>query len=151
MVYEVDHVDKEILHLLQEDARNRSNSEIAETVGISPSTVSKRIDKLETSGVIKGYTPDIDYDVAGYPLRVLFICRALITDRGDLVQEVLDLPGVVNAKELMTGNYNLHIEVVGQTNEDITDLAFSISELGISVGEEVLVKNEYPKPASVFV
>lgn len=151
MVYEVDDVDKEILHLLQEDARNHTNSQIAETVGISPSTVSKRLDKLETSGVIKGYTPNIDYDVAGYPLRVLFICKAPITERGDLVQDVLDIPGVVNAKELMTGDHNLHIEVVGRHNDDITELAFSMSELGVEIGEEVLVKNEYPKPASVFV
>lgn len=151
MTYELDDVDKEILHMLQEDARNSTNSEIAEAVGISPSTVTKRLQKLESAGVIKGYTPNIDYDVAGYPLRVLFICQAPITDRGDLVNDVLEIPGVVKAKELMTGNHNLHIEVVGQHNEDITQLAFSITELGIQIGEEVLVKNEYPKPASVFV
>lgn len=151
MTYELDDTDKKILYMLQEDARNSSNSEIAETVGISPSTVSKRLQKLENAGVIMGYTPDIDYDVAGYPLRVLFICMAPITERGNLVNEVLEIPGVVNAKELMTGNHNLHIEVVGQQNEDITQLAFSITELGIQIGEEVLVKNEYPKPASVFV
>lgn len=150
MVYELDDVDKEILCLLQEDARNHTNSQIAEAVGLSPSTVSKRLKKLETSGIIKGYTPNIDYDGAGYPLRVLFTCSASITKRGDLVKEVLDIPGVVSVKELMTGNHNLHIEVVGQTNDDVTDLAFAISELGIQIGEEVLVKNEFPKPASVF-
>jgi DNA-binding Lrp family transcriptional regulator len=151
MAYELDDTDKEILHLLQEDARNHANSQIAEAVGLSPSTVSKRLQKLEGSGVIKGYSPNIDYDVAGYPLRVLFICSASITERGDLINETLDIPGVVSAKELMTGNHNLHIEVVGQNSDDITDLAYSISELGIQIGEEVLVKNEYPKPASVFV
>lgn len=150
MTYEVDDVDKEILHLLQEDARNSSNSQIAEAVGISPSTVSKRLTKLESTGVINGYTPTIDYDIAGYPLRILFICQAPITKRGDLVQDVLDLRGVINAKELMTGKHNLHIEVIGQDNDDITDVAFSISELGVQIDEEVLVKNEYPKPASVF-
>lgn len=151
MTYELDEVDNEILHMLQEDARNSSNTQIAEAVGLSPSTVSKRLTKLETAGVINGYTPTIDYDIAGYPLRVLFICNAPITDRGDLVREVLDLSGVVNAKELMTGTHNLHIEVVGKHNDDITALAFSISELGVRIGEEVLVKSEHPKPASVFV
>lgn len=151
MPYELDDTDKEILYFLQEDARNHTNSQIAEEVGLSPSTVSKRLQKLEATGIIKGYIPNIDYDVAGYPLRVLFICSASITERGDLIQEVLDIPGVVSAKELMVGHNNLHIEVVGKTNDDITDLAFSISELGIDIGEEVLVKNEYPKPASVFV
>jgi DNA-binding Lrp family transcriptional regulator len=151
MAYEVDEVDREILHMLQEDARNSSNSEIAEAVGLSPSTVGKRLDKLEAAGVITGYTPTIDYDVAGYPLRVLFLCSAPIKERTGLVAKVLDLPRVINIKELMTGNHNLHIEVVGQHNEDITEVAYSISELGIEVGEEILVKDEHPKPASVFV
>lgn len=150
MTNELDEVDKEILHLIQEDARNNTNSDLAEIIGVSPSTISKRIKKLEDSGVVKGYTPNIEYDIAGFPLRVLFICSAPITERGEVVQDVLDIPGVVNAKELMTGEQNLHIEVVGKQNEDITQLAYEISELGIQIGEEVLVKNEFPKPASVF-
>lgn len=150
MPYKIDDTDREILCMLQEDARNQTNSQIAEAVEIAPSTVTKRLQKLESSGVIKGYIPTIDYDIAGYPLRVLLTCSASITERGDLVREILDIPGVVSVNELMTGNHNLHIEVVGQTNEDITDLAFSISEHGIDIGEEVLVKNEYPRPASVF-
>lgn len=150
MAYELDDTDRQILHCLQEDARNHTNSKIAEVVGIVPSTVGKRLGKLESSGIIKGYFPTIDYDVAGYPLRVLFICSAPITERGDLIQKLLDTHGVISAKELMTGNHNLHIEVVGQSTEDITNLALSISELGIEISEEVLVKNEYPRPASVF-
>ena len=150
MPVELDKVDKEILHLIQEDARNNTNSDLAETIGVAPSTISKRIKNLEDSGVIRGYTPNIEYDTAGFPLYVLFICSAPITERGNLIQDVLDIPGVVSAKELMTGNHNLHIEVVGKQNEDITQLAFEISELGVQIGEEVLVKNEFPKPASIF-
>jgi DNA-binding Lrp family transcriptional regulator len=150
MTEDLDEVDKEILYMLQEDARNTSNSQIASAIGCSPSTVTKRLDKLKSAGIIKGYTPNIDYDAAGYPLRVLFICKAAITERGDLLEEVLEISGVVTATELMTGNHNLHIEVVGQHNDDITDMAFSISKLGIQIDEEVLVKNEYPQPASIF-
>lgn len=150
MAVEIDAVDKEILRILQDDARNHTNNQIAETVDLAPSTVGKRIRKLEESGVIQGYSPNIDYEVAGYPLRVLFICRASITERGDIVKEVLDIPGVVSAKELMTGDNNLHIEVVGQQNEDITALAHDISERNIEISQEVLVKAKYPRPSSVF-
>lgn len=147
---DLDEVDRNILHLLQEDARNNTNTKIADAVGVAPSTVSKRIRKLEDSGIIQGYTPLIDYDVAGFPLRVLFICSTEILDRGDLIQDVLELHGVVNARELMTGDNNIQIEVVGRTNDDITELAFKVSQLGIKINEEVLVKNEFLKPASVF-
>lgn len=147
---DIDDIDREIIHFLQEDARNNTNKKIADDVGVSPSTVGKRVKTLESSGIIRGYQPNIDYDVAGFPLRVLFICTASITDRGNLIDEVLEISGVVGVTELMTGENNIHIEVVGRENDDITELAYRISRLGVRITEEVLVKNEYRKPASVF-
>lgn len=146
----MDKVDRQILYLLQEDARNNTNAEISERIGVSPSTVGKRIKQLESSGIINGYYPDIDYDEAGFHLRVLFVCSTGITERSTLIEEVRKHPGVVNVKELMTGEDNVHIEVVGQQNEDITRLATAIDDLGITINEEILVKNEYPQPTSVF-
>lgn len=150
MTDKLDDVDREILHRIQDDARNNSNSEIAEDVGVSPSTISKRIKKLERSNIISGYTPNIDYNAAGYPLHVLFICNTPITERAGVIEQVLEIPGVVNVKELMSGNQNLHIEVVGREHEDITQLAIEIGDIGAQIIEEVLVKSEAGKPASVF-
>jgi Lrp/AsnC family transcriptional regulator for asnA, asnC and gidA len=48
-----------ILSVLEEDAQ-ASYAEIAERVGVSKPTVRKYIDKLETDGVIVGYTADVD-------------------------------------------------------------------------------------------
>lgn len=148
--YVPDDIDRRILSVLQEDARNNTNAAISEQVGVSPSTVGNRIRRLEEVGVIRGYKPDLDYDKADFPLRVLFICTAPIADRADLIGEVRKLPGVVNVRELMTGEENVHIEVVGSHNEDITYHATRIDDLGIDISEEILVKNEYPQPASVF-
>lgn len=148
--YSLDEVDRQILHFLQEDARNNTNSAISDRIGVSPSTVGKRIKSLESEGIIKGYYPDVDYDRADYPLHVLFICTTTITERADLIQEVRDLTGVVSVQELMTGEENVHIEVVGSENDDITELATAIDDLPIDINEEILVKNEYPQPASVF-
>lgn len=148
--YQLDEVDQEILRILQEDARNNTNTLIGDKTDVSPSTVGKRIKKLEESGIIKGYNPDIDYDQAEFPLRVLFVCTASINERADLVEEVRKLRGVVSVRELMTGRENVHIEVVGAQNEDITRLATAIDDLGLNVDEEILVKNEYHQPASIF-
>ena len=48
-----------ILSVLEDDAQ-ASYAEIAERVGVSKPTVRKYIDKLETDGVIVGYTADVD-------------------------------------------------------------------------------------------
>lgn len=147
---EFDDIDRQILFFLQEDARNNTNTQISERIGVSPSTVGNRINRLESVGVIKGYQPDIDYDVIDFPLRVLFICTTSITERSNLVEQARELRGVVRIRELMTGTENVHIEVVGGHNADITRLATAIDDLGITINEEILVKNEYPQPASIF-
>jgi DNA-binding Lrp family transcriptional regulator len=56
---ELDDTDLAILQLLVEDAR-RPYSEIADQVGVSPPTVSDRVDRLEEIGVIERFTLDLD-------------------------------------------------------------------------------------------
>ncbi len=55
----MDHIDKSILSLLQENARI-SLSEISGTVQLSVSAVSERLRRLEASGLIQKYTAILD-------------------------------------------------------------------------------------------
>lgn len=148
--HDIDEIDQRILYLLQEDARNNTNAEISDRVDVSPSTVGKRIKQLETTGIINGYHPDIDYTRVDFPLRILFICTTQITQRTKRIEQIRAIPGVVTVTELMTGEENIHVEVVGQENEDITDLATAIDDLGVAINEEILMKHDYRQPASVF-
>lgn len=147
---ELDPVDRAILFALQEDARNNTNATISDRVDVSASTIGKRIKRLEERGVIRGYRPEIDYEEAGCPLNVLLVCRAPITDRRDLVKQSLEIPGVVNARELMTGEGNVHLQVVGADSDDITEIARKVDGLGLTILEESLVKTEFHRPSSRF-
>ena len=60
----MDTIDSQILELLRRDAR-MSVREIAKRVGLSPAPVTRRISKLEESGVIRGYVALIDEGRAG--------------------------------------------------------------------------------------
>jgi Lrp/AsnC family transcriptional regulator, leucine-responsive regulatory protein len=55
----LDETDKEILRLLQEDGR-RTVRDIAHKVGLTVAPVKRRIDRLEETGVIIGYTARVD-------------------------------------------------------------------------------------------
>lgn len=63
----LDRTDLDILRLLQEDGRI-SNAEIARRVGMAPSAIYNRIQKLEDRGVIRGYTALIDPRALGFGL-----------------------------------------------------------------------------------
>ncbi|QKY16492.1 AsnC family transcriptional regulator [Halorubrum sp. CBA1229] len=68
---DLDETDLEILSLLAEDAR-RPFSEIGERVGLSGPAVSDRVTRLEETGVIQGFTVDVDRTKlrAGVPVLV---------------------------------------------------------------------------------
>jgi len=147
---DIDDVDRAILHALQADARNTASGDIAERTGTSDSTVRKRIQRLETDGVIKGYSAEVDYARSGYPLRMLLFCTAAIPERGDLVPEILAIDGVVSVQELVTGEQNLLVTAVGETDSDITPVAQQLLEMGLTVADEVLVRSHETTPFGEF-
>mgnify|MGYP000273486081 CR=1 FL=1 len=147
---EIDEVDRAILYALQEDARNTSSGDIAERTGTSDSTVRKRINRLESDDIIKGYSADVDYQRAGYPLRMLLFCTASIPERGDLIPKILEIDGVVSVQELVTGEENLLVTAVGESDSDITPVAQELLDMGLTVADEVLVRSHETTPFGKF-
>ncbi|MCG1003722.1 MULTISPECIES: Lrp/AsnC family transcriptional regulator [Halobacterium] len=147
---DIDDVDRAILYALQEDARNMSSGDIAERTGTSDSTVRKRIQRLEDSGVVKGYSASVDYQQSGYPLRMLLYCTASIPERGDLIPEILAIDGVVSVQELVTGDENLLVTAVGESDDDITSVAQELLDMGLTVADEVLVRSHETTPFGGF-
>ena len=147
---EIDDVDRAILYALQEDARNMSSGDIAERTGTSDSTVRKRIQRLESEGIVKGYSAQVDYQRSGYPLRMLLFCTAPIPERGERIPEILAIDGVVSVQELVTGEQNLLVTVVGKDDDDITPVAQELLEMGLTVADEVLVRSHETTPFGKF-
>ncbi|MEZ3145684.1 Lrp/AsnC family transcriptional regulator [Halobaculum sp. MBLA0143] len=147
---ETDDTDQAILHALQEDARNLSSDEIAERAGIAGSTVRKRIQRLESEDVVKGYSADVDYQKSGYPLRMLLFCTASIPERGDLIPDILAIDGVVSVQELVTGEQNLLVTAVGESDSDITPVAQELLDMDVTVADEVLVRSHESTPFGGF-
>ena len=145
-----DDIDEAILYALQEDARNVSSGEIADRTGTSGSTVRKRIQRLESEGVIKGYSAEVDYQRSGYPLRMLLFCTASIPERGEIIPEILAIDGVVSVQELVTGDQNLLVTAVGESDSDITPVAQELLDMGLTVADEVLVRSHETTPFGRF-
>ncbi len=71
---DLDETDLRIIELLAEDAR-RSFNEIGDDVGLSGPAVSDRVQRLRDSGVLKGFTVDVDRSQlrAGVPVFVRLV------------------------------------------------------------------------------
>jgi len=146
----LDQQDKIILKCLQEDARHASSGDISERADLSSSTVRKRIQNMERASVIKGYTAQVDYEKAGYPIRMILFATAPIPERGKLVDDILDVCGVVSVQELITGDENLLITAVGERDSDITPVAEELMDLGLTITDELLVRKHVTTPFDGF-
>lgn len=61
----MDDVDHRIVALLREDAR-RSYADIGQRVALSAPAVKRRVDRLESGGVIRGYSATLDAEAFGW-------------------------------------------------------------------------------------
>jgi len=147
---ELDDLDRAILYALQDDTRNLSTSSIADRMDVAASTVRTRIRNLEDAGIITGYHAEVDYEAAGFQLHTLIVCNVAIPERERLARDALEIEGVVAVREVMTGNENVHIEVVGRDADDLSRIGQELDELGLEVEDEDIIRNEYVHPYSGF-
>lgn len=147
---DLDRLDKHIIYSLQEDSRGASSNDVAEGMGVSSSTVRNRIKQLEKRGILNGYRVDVDWEEAGSQLYTLIVCTAPIPTREELARKALEVGGVVHVREVMTGEQNVHLGVVGTDSDDLTRIGRELDELGLEVNDEDLIRNEYTHPHHGF-
>lgn len=118
----LDQFDRKILSLLQADGR-LTNNDLSERVNLSPSQCSRRRQRLEDDGFIRGYRAVLDRDRLGFPL-VNVISVTLATHNRDNAQRFADLlarlPEVQEAHAL-TGEMDYILKVVTPDLRSLAD------------------------------
>jgi DNA-binding Lrp family transcriptional regulator len=146
----LDSIDHGVLYALQERGRYATHEQISDQVGASASTVRNRITRLEYEDVISGYTIRVNYERAGFPLRLQFICTADVEERNRLAREVLAVCGVVNVREMLTSEQNLVIEVVATGTENLSYITNALHQLDIVTHSSEIIANSYDRSFSYF-
>jgi len=91
----IDETDLQILHKLQENARD-TQVEIARAVGLAPSAVMERIRKLEARRVIRGYAAQLDPAALGQGMLAFVAVRSAEVPSDDSVARQLgEMPEVL--------------------------------------------------------
>lgn len=109
----MDVADRQILMMLQGNGR-RSNVEVADAIGLSPSPCLRRIKRLEQEGIIQGYRAIINREAAGLALTVFVEIRVEKHSRGNaqiLHDQLLALPEVINC-HMVSGVADFLAEIV---------------------------------------
>ncbi len=111
-----------LIELLKSNAR-LSNAELAVMLGKTEQEVKGDIQKLENNGIIKGYTAIID-ESAYDPNSVFALIELKVTPQSqsgfDEIARQISEYEQVEAVRLMSGTYDIIVEVTGKNIRDIS-------------------------------
>jgi DNA-binding Lrp family transcriptional regulator len=110
----LDRVDCQLLRELQANAR-MSNKELAEKVGLAPSTCLERLRRLRERGILKGFHADVDLNALGRRTQAMIAVRLGAHSRAQIDafhEHVLALPESLAVLHVSGGDdYLLHVAV----------------------------------------
>ncbi len=124
----IDDIDKKILDILIDNTRTPF-TEIAKRLLVSAGTVHVRIKKLEDSGIIKGSSLNLDYNLLGYSF-VAYI--GILADRSGQTYEILDsLKKIANVTvaHLMTGKFNIICKIRAKSTLHAKDIIMKMERI----------------------
>ena len=110
---DLDHVDRAILRLLQQDGR-MANVDLAEAVHLSPSACLRRVRRLEEGGSIDRYVALVDPSAIGLGTDVFVELTLVGQDEGTLEEferAVSERPEIMSC-HLMAGDFDYLVHVV---------------------------------------
>ncbi|MBI3226187.1 MAG: Lrp/AsnC family transcriptional regulator [Mycolicibacterium cosmeticum] len=125
---ELDDIDRRMLLALHADARV-SNSALAETVGIAPSTCHGRLRRLQDIGVIRGFYTDIDPAAVGLALQAMISVSLQSHARGrirDFIANIRKRPQVMDVY-FLAGGEDFILHVAARDTDDLR--AFVVENL----------------------
>ena len=128
MEHKLDNIDKNIIEILQINARTPVK-EIAKEVFLSSPAVSARIDHLEKSGVITGYYAQLNPEFLGYHIKAFINLEVEPFQKKEFYPFIQDIPNVIECN-CVTGEYSMLIEVGFQSTVELDHFINVLQKFG---------------------
>lgn len=139
--YQIDEVDKQILHFLIENTRTPF-TEIAKKMDVSAGTIHVRVKKMEEAGIIKGTTLIVDYSRMGYDFIAYVGILLTKSNKTSIVMEKLrEIPNVTVAS-VISGKYNIFCKIRARETSDAKDVIYRIDEIEDVLRTESMISLE---------
>jgi Lrp/AsnC family leucine-responsive transcriptional regulator len=135
---DLDATDLHILDLLRRDAR-RTLGDIGSHVGLSAPAIKRRIDRLEESGVIKGYTTVVDHSKLGESLEAFAELRFAGSAPVDSIEGIVAAVPEIQALFTIAGDPDALAWIRVRDVEDLKKVIDKIRRTGNITGTKTLM------------
>lgn len=122
-----DTINRKILAALQHNSRI-SYAELGKQVHLSAPAVAERMRKLESAGVISGYTLKVNLDKLGFPIVALVQCKVFRTKEREFKALVLSYDEVIECHNV-TGEQAFLIKLAVQSMSQLDSILESFCDL----------------------
>lgn len=146
----MDHIDIKILRYLTKDARMNA-SQISQRVNLSISAVIERMKKLESSGLIKGYTAVIDEKQAGFNVQAMISIRLEHPKYNQEFNRQMCNHECVMECFYITGDFDYIARIGVSSTEELTKVLHDIKQIpGVSLTRTYVVLDNIKQNTSVI-
>ncbi len=132
----MDETDRALLSLLGKNARTPVAT-LARKLGLARTTVQARLDRLETSGVIQGYTLRLN-DALRAPLRATVLVNVEPRSAAAVLSRLKSLPEIRRV-HTTSGRFDLIITLEAVTTEKLDETLDRIGEAKGVISSESLI------------
>jgi len=139
----MDDLDRKILRLLRDNAR-MPVKEIAQQVNLTSPAVSSRIHRLESSGVIAGYTAVLRHPDEAARVTAIVSMMAGPTTREDFLTLAQSDPQVLECYRV-TGSYNYMVKVSCSDIDALEHLLTRMQKMG-STNTQIILATHIDRP-----
>ena len=99
--------------------------ELSRLAGVARATVSARLARMESAGVLTGYGPDLDLEKAGYPVQAFATLEIAQGRLGEVAELLTAVPGVVEAYAT-TGSGDVVCRLAAESNQSLQDILLDL-------------------------
>ena len=135
---DIDSIDRALLRLLHEDGR-RTFADMADRVGLSTAATKRRVDRMRESGVITGFTVQVDHRKLGWAVEAFSEVRyAGTTNVSDIVETASRQPEV-QAVYTVAGDLDALVQVRVRDLDHLQEVVDRLRRTGTVTGTRTLM------------
>ncbi|MFB9904485.1 Lrp/AsnC family transcriptional regulator [Allokutzneria oryzae] len=135
----MDHVDRELLALLQEDA-TRPFAALGKAVGLSTTAAHDRIRKLREAGVVRRTTIEVDPVACGRPVSAFALVDGNAWMGEPVVGRALAEIAEIEQAHIVAGTASLLVKIRAESNEQLQKVLRRIHDIdGVTSTKTIVV------------
>ncbi|MEY8394092.1 Lrp/AsnC family transcriptional regulator [Lachnospiraceae bacterium 45-P1] len=143
----MDHIDREILQILQQNART-SLKTIAEKTFLSSPAVSARIEKLEKDNIITAYQAQVNPTKLGYHIIAFINLNVLPEDKQKFYKYAEKIPNILECSSV-TGEFSVIMKVAFESTMELDTFLGQLQKFGKTSTQIVFATHVGPRGIQV--